>query len=87
MRKATPSGMKATPMANMNGSTLVAVMTGCHAGNVCCLNFVSRTQTTHLYYMNKMSNCFNNNSLYHLLNSFMPCLTIFQDSRNLIDIT
>lgn len=41
MRKATPSGINAKPMANMKGKTLVAVKTGCHAGNLCCLNFVS----------------------------------------------
>jgi len=33
--------MKAIPMAKKAGSTVPAVIIGCHAGNFCCLNFVS----------------------------------------------
>jgi len=33
--------MNATPTANSTGRTVPAVMMGCHAGNFCCLNFVS----------------------------------------------
>ena len=33
--------MKATPMQKKAGKTVPAVRTGCHAGNLCCLNGVS----------------------------------------------
>jgi len=46
MRRATPRGMNATPTANSTGSTVPAVMMGCHAGNFCCLNFVSAHHVT-----------------------------------------
>jgi len=39
--KATPSGINVTPTANSTGSTVPAVIIGCHAGSFCCLNFVS----------------------------------------------
>lgn len=39
--KATPSGMKAMPMAKKAGRTVLAVRIGCQAGNFCCLNLVS----------------------------------------------
>ena len=42
-RKATPRGIKPTPMANSSGNTELAVNIGCQAGNCCCLNFVSVT--------------------------------------------
>jgi len=41
MSRATPRGMNVTPTANSTGRTVPAVMIGCHAGNFCCLNFVS----------------------------------------------
>lgn len=46
MSRATPSGMKAMPIAKNAGRTVPAVIIGCHAGNFCCLNFVSaKTQS------------------------------------------
>lgn len=39
--RAIPSGINAIPMAKKAGSTVPAVRIGCHAGNFCCLNFVS----------------------------------------------
>ena len=52
MSRATPSGMNAMPIAKKAGSTVPAVIMGCHAGNFCCLNFVSEEyQNTSLYYI------------------------------------
>jgi len=44
IRRATPSGINTTPIAINAGKTVPAVMIGCHAGNFCCLNFVSATR-------------------------------------------
>jgi len=44
IRKATPSGINPTPIANSSGNTVLAVNIGCQAGNCCCLNFVSTAQ-------------------------------------------
>ena len=43
-RSAIPSGINAIPMAKKAGKTVPAVKIGCHAGNFCCLNFVSRNR-------------------------------------------
>jgi hypothetical protein len=41
MSNATPRGINAMPMAKNAGRTVPAVRIGCHAGSLCCLNFVS----------------------------------------------
>ena len=41
MRRATPRGINAMPIAKNAGITVPAVRMGCHAGSFCCLNFVS----------------------------------------------
>ena len=41
MSRATPSGINAIPTAKNTGSTVPAVIIGCHAGNFCCFSFES----------------------------------------------
>ena len=55
MSRATPSGTNAMPIAKKTGSTVPAVMMGCHAGSFCCLNFVSRTATM-IFHLNALTN-------------------------------
>lgn len=39
--RVAPSGINAMPIAKNAGNTVFAVRIGCHAGSLCCLNFVS----------------------------------------------
>ena len=40
-KRTAPSGTNITPITKKVGITLFAVITGCHAGSLCCLNAVS----------------------------------------------
>jgi len=41
IKRITPRGMNAMPMAKNAGRTVPAVRIGCQAGSLCCLSFVS----------------------------------------------
>ena len=55
VNRTAPRGTKITPITMKAGMTVFAVITGCHAGSLCCLNAESEKKKIHKFYCLRQS--------------------------------